>query len=100
MFNNEDFKYFRNGCDVKLANGIGTRGYCWTHPKGFVGEKRSYNVYYWMGAENINKFYELQLVDYTNIYQTSNLDEKGNVKENMKGQRANDIQFTASFDRG
>ena len=99
MFNNEDFKYFRNGCDVKLANGIGTRGYCWTAPKDFVGERKSYNVYYWMGEENIHKFFEVQLVDYTNIYQTSNLDENGQVKENMKGQRANDIQFTASFDR-
>ncbi len=92
MFNTEDFKYFRNGVDVKLANGIGTRGYCWTHPNDFTGEKKSYNVYYWMGEENIDKFFEVQLVDYTNIYQTSNDDKKG--------QRANDIQFTASFDRG
>ena len=90
MFNNEDFKYFRNGCDVKLANGIGTRGYCWTHPNDYTGQKRSYNVYYWM--EDVTKFFEVQLVDYTNIYQDSN--------DNKKGQRANDIQFTASFDRG
>ncbi len=90
MTNNDEFKYFRNGVDVKLANGIGTRGYCWTHPLNYTGEKRSYHVYYWM--EDVTKFYELQLVDYTRVYQTSNSDKVG--------QRANDIQFTASFDRG
>ncbi len=90
MFNTEDFKYFRNGIDVQLANGVGTKGYCWSHPNDYVGEKYSYVPKFWM--DDVSKFFEVQLVDYTNIYQTDNSLIEYALAEN-------DIQFTTSFNR-
>ncbi len=88
MFNQEDFKYYRTGMVIRLAQGVGARGYCWTHPRDFVGEKKAYHVNYWM--EDVSKFFELQLVDYTRVYQTDN--------DNIEYEQAhNEIKFMYGF---
>ncbi len=88
MFNQEDFKYYRTGMVIRLAQGVGARGYCWTHPRDYVGEKKAYHVNYWM--EDVSKFFELQLIDYTRVYQTDN-------KNIEYAQAKNEIKFTYGF---
>ena len=63
---------FRNGTNLKLANGIGTPGYCqmvspW---EGYDRTREPRTVKYWM--DDITDFFEAQVVDYVRVYQTSN----------------------------
>ena len=53
------FKAFRNATTIKLANGVGTQDY-----------SKNYNPFDFM--DDVSKFFEVQTVDYTRIYQTSN----------------------------
>ncbi len=64
-------KATRNGQAIKLANGVGELTYCNTRPYGQPRDT-AYSPSYWLGEENLDKFFEVQLVDYTRIYQTDN----------------------------
>ncbi len=64
-------KATRNGQAIKLANGVGELSYCNTRPYGQPRDI-AYSPSYWLGEENLDKFFEVQLVDYTRIYQTNN----------------------------
>ncbi len=85
---------YRNGQTIKLANGVGKVGYCkTTPPQGLPTStgtaENGFIPSYWM--EDITKFFEVQVVDYTRVYQTSN--------DNISYAPAqNDIRFTPSFD--
>ncbi len=102
---------YRNGQTIKLANGVGSTGYCSTLPvwaddyearkaalpTGTNSDGTQYTMgyipEYWMSryGASVDDFFEVQLVDYTRVYQTSN--------DNISYAPAqNDIRFTPSFD--
>ncbi len=98
---------YRNGQSIKLANGVARRGYCdtvptwlgegkYTEPVNFDGSGAGFVPAYWMNylTENevtIESFCEVQLVDYTRVYQTDN--------DTIRMEAAkNDIRFMSTFD--
>ncbi len=89
------FTPFRNGQTIKLANGVGVHSYCSMNPPpGYTNSEIVYIPEYWMGlyGADIKDFFEVQVVDYTRVYQTSN--------DHIEYKQAeNDIQFTNSFGR-
>ncbi len=92
MFNNADFKYYRTGIIIKLANGVGTKYYCNMNDQGKHNKLPAHIPEYWMSqyGADIKDFFELQLVDYTRVYQTSN--------DTIEYKQAeNEMRFTASF---
>ncbi len=92
MFNYEEFKYFRYGIVPRFALTPGGLNYNAIQPNDYTGERISYVPKYWMGEENVHKFYELQLVDYTRIHQFSN--------ENITNPQAEaEMRFTATYGR-
>ena len=64
-------KATRNGQAIKLANGVGELTYCNTRPYG-QPRNTAYSPTYWLGEENLDKFFEVQVVDYTRVFQTDN----------------------------
>ncbi len=85
---------YRNGQTIKLANGIGNRGYCRTGvPPVGTQTEIAYTPNYWMSlyGGDISDFFEVQVVDYTRVYQTSN-----EYIDYAPAQ--NDVRFTANFD--
>ena len=64
-------KATRNGQAIKLANGVGELTYCNTRPYGQPRDT-AYSPAYWLGEENLDKFFEVQVVDYTRVFQTDN----------------------------
>ncbi len=92
MFNNADFKYYRTGLIIKLANGVGTKYYCNMNEQGKHNKLPAHIPEYWMSqyGGDINDFFEVQLIDYTRIYQTNN--------DTIEYKQAeNEMKFTASF---
>ncbi len=92
MFNNADFKYYRTGIIIKLANGVGTKYYCNMNEQGKHNKLPAHIPEYWMSqyGGDINDFFEVQLVDYTRVYQTDN--------DTIEYRQAeNEMKFTASF---
>ena len=89
------FTPFRNGQTIKLANGVGEYSYCSMNPppSGGTGDT-VYVPEYWLGlyGKSLSEFFEVQVVDYTRVYQTSN--------DHIEYKQAeNDIQFASSFGR-
>ncbi len=64
-------KATRNGQAIKLANGVGELTYCNTRPYG-QSRDIAYSPSYYLGEENLDKFFEVQVVDYTRVFQTDN----------------------------
>ncbi len=89
---------YRNGQTIKLANGVARRTYCKTYPTWLYKNATAAGVPsggyvpdHWMGADNIGNFFEVQLVDYTRVYQTDN--------DTIRMEAAkNDINFMSTFD--
>ncbi len=72
----------RQGTTWRLANGIGSGAYTTLLPDMSHDYKTFYNPADWMGANNVDKFFEVQVVDYIRLYQTTN-DGKTKVEENQ-----------------
>ena len=66
----EHFKYYRTGMVMKLWHGVMTKFYCNMNEKGEHGKLPSYVPSYFM--DDVDKFFEIQLIDYTRLHQLSN----------------------------
>ncbi len=77
---NDKHRAFRTGTTWKLANGVGGPGYTALLPDmSHAGP--TYDPVDFLGEENLDKFFEVQLVDYVRLYQTSNKG-KGTAQKN------------------
>ena len=71
--NTMGYNVFLNGVAIKLANGVGTtfdNGQSYTAVRGKDGVMRTYDPDDFM--EDVSKFFEVQTVDYTRVFQTAN----------------------------
>ena len=71
MTNYDDFKYYRTGVVIRTSIGAGALNYSATMPEG-VERNTTYVPKYWIGEENLHKYFEVLMVDHSRIYQTSN----------------------------
>lgn len=94
MTNYEEFKYYRTGVTLRFAMGAGNLQYCNMNEKGEHGKLPSYVPEYWTALDGVdlNKFFELQLVDYSRIYQTDN-----NTIDSKPAE--NEMKFTSAYGR-
>lgn len=79
----------RIGTTWKLANGIGSGYYSALLPDLSRGGP-TYNPVDFMGEENLDKFFEVQIVDYIRLYQTTNVGKAGSQQ--------NQFVYIGSFD--
>ncbi len=70
MTDYEHFKYYRTGMVVKFWHGVMSKFYCNMNEKGEHGKLPAYVPSYFM--DDVSKFFELQLVDYTRLHQVNN----------------------------
>ncbi len=94
MFNYEEFKYYRTGVTLRFAMGAGNLQYCNMNEKGEHGKLPSYVPEYWTALDGVDlkKFFEVQLIDYSRIYQTDNSTIDSKPAEN-------EIKFTSAYGR-
>ncbi len=94
MFNYEEFKYYRTGVTLRFAMGAGNLQYCNMNEKGEHGKLPSYVPEYWTALDGVdlNRFFELQLIDYSRIYQTDN-----NTIDSKPAE--NEMKFTSAYGR-
>ncbi len=79
----------RIGTTWKLANGIGSGYYTALLPDLSRGGP-TYNPVDFMGEENLDNFFEVQIVDYIRLYQTTN--------EGKSGSQQNQFVYITGFD--
>lgn len=92
MTNDEEFGYYRNaGVVIKLAQGVGNKNYHSQRPVGDKSPKIARTPYWWMG-DNVDNFFEVQVVDYTRVYQTDN-------DKIEYAQAENQMKFVSNFGR-
>ncbi len=90
MTDYEHFKYYRTGMVMKLWHGVMTKFYCNMNEKGEHGKLPSYVPSYFM--DDVDKFFEIQLIDYTRLHQLSN--------ENVELKQAeSEMRTLSSFDK-
>ncbi len=88
MTNHEQFKYYRNGIALWLSMGVPNRSYSMMRPLGST-EKQSLHIPRTF-MEDVSKYFEVQLIDYTRIHQTSNDDVE--IK-----QAESEMKFTSRY---
>ncbi len=88
MTNHDEFKYYRNGIALWLSMGVPNKSYSMTRPLGSTEPQTLHIPRTFM--DDVTKYFEVQLIDYTRIHQTSN--------ENVETKQAeSEMKFTSRY---
>ncbi len=88
MTNHDEFKYYRNGIALWLSMGVPNKSYSMMRPLGSTEPQSLHIPRTFM--DDVTKYFEVQLIDYTRIHQTSNDDV--DVK-----QAESEMKFTSRY---